>query len=183
MTMKEFPILTTNRLVLRKCTRADAPDIQSLAGDWDIASTTLRIPHPYEDGMAESWISTHQENLDRGEQLSLGITLRSGAIIGNIGLMFDPPNDMAEMGYWIGKPYWNQGFGTEAAGALIRYAFEVLGLNRVYAAHFKRNPASGRIMQKIGMVYEGSLRQHVKKWGAYEDMDYYGILKSGHQPG
>ena len=58
------------------------------------------------------------------------------------------------------------------------YAFETLGLNRVYAAHFKRNPASGRIMQKIGMTHEGSLRQHVRKWGNYEDMEYYGILKS-----
>ena len=78
------------------------------------------------------------------------------------------------MGYWIGKPYWNQGFGTEAALAILRYAFEQLGLNRVYAAHFRRNPASGRIMQKIGMTYEGRLRQHVKKWGDFEDMEYYG---------
>ena len=74
-------------------------------------------------------------------------------------------------------------FGTEAAGAVIRYAFEVLGLNRVFAGHYKRNPASGRILQKIGMTYEGRLRQHVKKWGEYEDMEYYGILKSEFQTG
>jgi len=181
--MKEFPTLTTSRLVLRACTLADAPGIQRLAGDRDVASTTLRIPHPYEDGMAESWIATHQEIFDRGEEMSLGIVLRSAIrsdspTIGSIGLVFNLPHDNAEMGYWIGKPYWNQGYGTEAAGAIIRYAFEVLGLNRVYATHFKRNPASGRIMQKIGMTYEGSLRQHVRKWDKYEDMEYYGILKS-----
>ena len=184
MAMQEFPKLTTSRLVLRLCTLADAPDIQRLAADRDIASTTQRIPHPYEDGMGEQFIATHQDNFDRGEQLSLGIALRSNdTVIGNIGLRFDPAQDNAEMGYWIGKPYWNQGYGTEAAGAVIRHAFEELGLNRVYAAHFKRNPASGRIMQKIGMTYEGCLRQHVKKWGEYEDMEYYGILSSEYKPG
>ena len=180
---KEFPHLTTTRLVLRACTLADAPEIQRLASDRDIASTTLRIPHPYEDGMAESWIATHQDSFDRGEGLSLGITLSSGgAIIGNIGLTFNQAHDSAEMGYWIGKSYWNQGYGTEAAAAVLAYAFESLDLNRVYAAHYKRNPASGRIMQKIGMAYEGRLRQHVKKWEQYEDMEYYGILNSEYQP-
>ena len=59
----------------------------------------------------------------------------------------------------------------------MQYAFEQLGLNRVYATHFRRNPASGRIMQKIRMTYVGCLRQHVKKWGDFEDMEYYGIPK------
>lgn len=182
MTTKEIPTLTTGRLVLRACTLADAPDIQRLAGDRDVASTTLRIPHPYEDGMAEQWIATHQENFNRGDEVSLAIALRSdNSYIGNIGLIIQPDHDNAEMGYWIGKPYWNQGYGTEAAAAVIRYAFEVLGPNRVYAAHYKRNPASGRIMQKIGMTYEGCLRQHVKKWNNFEDMEYYGILKGEFQ--
>lgn len=177
--MKKFPTITTDRLLLRACTLADAPDIQRLAGERDIASTTLRIPHPYEDGMAEQWIATHQENFYSGEELSLGITLKpGGAMIGNIGLMFNRPHDNAEMGYWIGKPYWNQGYGTEAASAVLSYAFSTLGLNRVYASHFSRNPASGRILQKIGMIHEGRLRQQLKKWEVYEDLEHYGILKS-----
>ena len=97
--------------------------------------------------------------------------------------MLSPPHANAEMGYWIGKPYWNRGYGTEAAGGVLRYAFEQLGLNRVYAAHFRRNPASGRIMQKIGMTYEGCLRQHIKKWDTFEDMEYYGILRSEYLAG
>ena len=158
---------------------ADAPDIQRLAGDRDIAATTLRIPHPYEDGMAEEWISSRQAVFDAGEGVDFAIVGRSdNSFIGSIGLMLSQPHDSAEMGYWIGKPYWNQGYGAEAAGAVLQYGFEQLGLNRVYAAHYSRNPASGRIMQKIGMTYEGCLRQHVKKWGRFEDMEYYGILKS-----
>ena len=183
-TMKDFPTLMTRRLVLRGCTQADVPDIQRLAGDRAIADTTLRVPHPYELWMAERWVATCRENLDAGTGMNLAIALRSGdSYIGGIGLTLDLTADSAEMGYWIGKPYWNQGYGTEAAGAIIQYAFEELGLNRVFAAHYKRNPASGRIMQKIGMTYKGSLRQHVKKWGQYEDMEYYGILKSEFQLG
>ena len=97
--------------------------------------------------------------------------------------MLSQPHANAEMGYWIGKPYWNQGYGTEAAGGILQYAFEQLDLNRVYAAHFRRNPASGRIMQKIGMTYEGCLRQHIKKWDSFEDMEYYGILRSEYRGG
>ncbi len=59
----------------------------------------------------------------------------------------------------------NRGYCTEAAEAVVWYGFEVLGLNRIYACHFKRNPASGRVVRKIGMTHEGCLRQHVKKWG------------------
>ena len=158
---------------------ADCADVQRLAGDRDIASTTLRIPHPYEDGMAEQWIKTHQEKFENGEQVNFAITLSAdGSFAGGISLVVDQDQDSAELGYWIAKPYWNLGYGTEAAAAVVRYGFETLGLNRVHAAHFTRNPASGRIMQKIGMTYEGCLRQHLKKWGVYEDLDTYGILRS-----
>ncbi|MBU2608357.1 MAG: GNAT family N-acetyltransferase, partial [Chloroflexi bacterium] len=58
------------------------------------------------------------------------------------------------------------------------YGFEVLGLNRIHARHFTRNPASGRVMQKIGMTHEGSLRQHIKKWGQLEGLEVCGILRS-----
>ncbi len=186
MTTKEIPSLTTARLILRACTMADAADMQRLAGDRDIAATTLRIPHPYEDGMAEQFMSTHQDDFDQGLGVSLAIALRSdgssdGTYMGGIGLTIEQSHDKAEMGYWIGKPYCNQGYVTEAASAVVGYAFETLGLNRVYASHFKHNPASGRIMQKIGMTHEGSLRQHLKKWGQYVDSEYYGILRSEFQ--
>jgi [ribosomal protein S5]-alanine N-acetyltransferase len=82
------------------------------------------------------------------------------------------------LGYWIGKPYWGRGFCTEAARAVLRYAFTELGLNRVHAYHFHHNPASGRVLQKIGMTHEGLLRQHVKKWGQFIDNELYSILRS-----
>ena len=180
--MNERPTIETGRLVLRPYTLADASDVQLLAGEKDIASTTLRIPHPYEDGMAEQWIGTHQKLYEAGEAVSFAITLRSdGSLIGSIGLGINQPDDNAEMGYWIGKPYWNLGYATEAASAVVRYGFEVLGLNRIHASYFSRNPTSGRVMEKIGMSYEGSLKQHAKKWGVYEDLEHYGILKRNYE--
>jgi len=82
----------------------------------------------------------------------------------------------AELGYWIGRPWWGNGFATEAARAVVGQAFAGLGLARVFAHHFVSNPASGRVMQKIGMRQEGVLRRHVIKWGRCEDLVVYGIL-------
>lgn len=177
--MAERPVLETERLILRPFTLADAPEVQRLAGAWEIADTTLNIPHPYRDGMAEEWIGRHQERFDRGELASFAIVLRDeGRLIGAIGLAISERFDRGEMGYWIGVPYWNQGYCTEAARAVLEYGFSVRGLNRIQATHLTRNPASGRVMQKIGMSHEGRLRQHVRKWDRFEDLECYAILRS-----
>jgi RimJ/RimL family protein N-acetyltransferase len=83
----------------------------------------------------------------------------------------------AEMGYWVGAPYWSQGYGAEAAAAVVRYGFEALDLHRIHANHYTRNPASGRIMQKIGMQHEGRMREHALHWGQFEDIELYGLLR------
>jgi len=174
-----MPTIKTEHLILRPLVLSDASEVQRLAGDRDIASTIVNIPHPYEDGMAEEWISSHQERFDRGKLVNFAITRRvKGVLIGCVDLTIAKSFERAELGYWIGKPYWNQGYCTEAAQAVLKHAFKVLGLNRIYATYFTRNPASGRVMQKIGMKYEGCLRQHVKKWGRFEDLKSYGILRS-----
>jgi RimJ/RimL family protein N-acetyltransferase len=83
----------------------------------------------------------------------------------------------AELGYWIGVPYWNHGYASEAARRVVNWGFQYLGLNRIYAQHFADNPASGRVMQKIGMQYEGTLRQPFIRLGEARDSVCYGILK------
>ena len=177
--MKELPTLTTERLILRPYSPADAPELQKLIGDYAIALTT-RIPYPYEDGMAEEWIGQQPESYVKREAVNFAIThRREGFLIGGTGLnSISRQAERAELGYWIGTPYWGQGYGTEAARAVVRYGFETLGLNRIYAYHTARNPASGRIMQKVGMMHEGCQRQHANRWGFYEDVVLYGILKS-----
>ena len=80
------------------------------------------------------------------------------------------------MGFWIGMDWWGKGYATEAAQEVIRYGFEHLKLNRVYAHHMVRNPASGRVLEKVGMKREGLLRQRVRKWGVFEDVVLMAIL-------
>jgi RimJ/RimL family protein N-acetyltransferase len=176
---QELPTITTERLVLRPFALSDAADVQRLAGVWVVADTTLNIPHPYPDGAAEQWISSHAERFESREIITLAVTLRgNGELAGCISLRLNDAHGRAELGYWMGVPYWNHGYCSEAARALVAYGFEQLGLNRIYAHHLTRNPASGRVMQKAGMTYEGTLRQHVKKWERYEDLAAYGILRS-----
>ena len=180
--MRTAPPLLTKRLLLRSLTLEDAQDVQHLAGERDIASTLSNMPHPYEDGMAEEWICSCSGKFEKDEALNFAIIRRTDKkLIGEIELRLDRENESGELGYWIGKPYWNCGYATEAARAVVAYGFEVLKLNRVQAKHFKRNAASRRVLEKIGMCYEGCLRQHVKKWGNFEDIIGYGMLKADYE--
>lgn len=157
---------------------ADADNVQRLAGDFAIADTTLNIPHPYEDGLAEKWISNHRDWFLDGEQVIFAITLKepAGTLIGAVGLQINPLDDRGELGYWLGKDFWNRGYCTEAARAVVEYGFEQMRLHRIQACHFTRNPASGRVLEKIGMVREGLLRGHSKRWEAFEDIVIYGLV-------
>lgn len=175
--MVELPTLTTARLLLRAPAIADAEEIQRLAGDRAVAETTALIPHPYEDGVAEAWIEDTWRAIAEDKRATFCVVSRAtGALIGAISLTYARDHGRAELGYWIGKPYWNQGYATEAADAILGFGFETCGFHRIFAHHFTRNPASGRVMQKIGMRYEGTLRAHALKWGTYEDIAIYGIL-------
>ena len=173
-----LPTLKTERLVVRPFVIADAPAVQRMAGDKAIARMTMNIPHPYEDGMAEEWIGTHAEKFAQRKSLGLAITLKeTGELLGAMGLEhLDNPHQRAELGYWIGKEYWSNGYCTEAAREIVRYEFAELGLHRIHSHHFAQNPASGKVMQKIGMKHEGRLRQHIKKWDRFVDIECYGIL-------
>ena len=177
--MPEQPTLHTPRLLLRPFTLADAADVRRLAGAREIASTTAVIPHPYEDGMAEQWIGTHAPALAEGRSITYAITLaETGELCGAIGLSLAPEHRRAELGYWIGVPYWGRGYCTEAALAVRDFGFGELGLHRIEAVHLARNPASGRVMQKIGMRHEGTLREHMLKWGVFETIECYAVLRS-----
>ena len=182
--MIEQPRIVSERLVLRPFSLSDAPEVQRLAGAWAIADTTLNIPHPYLDGMAEAWISMHAPNYESGELANFAITEKSdGTLMGAIGLVITRRFQRAELGYWIGKDYWNRGICSEAALAVIAFGFEQLALNKIIAHHLARNPASGRVMEKAGMVHEGTLRSHVIKGEVFEDLVAYRILRSEWEAG
>jgi len=180
---RKQPTLRTARLALRPLSMKDAPEVARLAGAPEVADTTLRIPHPYREADAESWIRTHGEEFAKGYLAVFGIERRRPkTLVGAIELDLEPVHRRGELGYWIGTPYWGLGYATEAALEMLRYGFEDLRLRRIVADHFLRNPASGRVMKKIGMAPEGRLRQHVLKGEAFEDLEMYGILREEFAP-
>ena len=168
------PTLETARLRIRPYRDADIPELLPLIGPREVAATTLQIAHPYTEQDARDFFELAKEP----DKLWLAITLRSDARqIGGIGLRIEPQHQHAELGYWLGVAYWGRGYATEAAREMLRYGFEDLGLHRIFATHFKHNAASGRILKKIGMHYEGCQREHLLKWGEFVDSEMYGILR------
>lgn len=177
MLLTTQPVLATPRLVLRPFEPSDACDVQRLAGARQVAATTFNIPHPYPDGEAEAWIAGHAPAFEEGTQVVFAVTRReNGELVGAVELGVDREHGRADLTFWIGAPYWNRGYATEAVRRVIAYGFSELRLNRIQAMHLPRNAACGRVMQKAGMRFEGILRQHVRKEGVYEDAAVYAIL-------
>jgi [ribosomal protein S5]-alanine N-acetyltransferase len=177
--MPERPTLYTVRLILRPHLMSDVDAVQAIINDKDVVSPlSVVVPYPYTRENAVEWISKRPEYYEKTGSPQFAIVQKDGRFTGGIGLVLKKEDESAEIGYWIGKQYWGQGYCTEAASAVVKYGFEVLGLHRIHAYHMTRNPASGRVMQKIGMQHEGYLRQAMKKWGVFEDIEVYAILKS-----
>lgn len=119
----------------------------------------------------------HKKNYDEDRSYEFAITNKeNGELLGAIALSNNQKSKNGAIAYWIGEKYWGKGYGTEAVKALIDFAFEEKKLHKVFARYFKSNPASGKIMEKIGMKQEGLLKDHVLKDGKYEDLFYYGII-------
>jgi RimJ/RimL family protein N-acetyltransferase len=144
--------IETGRLLMRAPRAADAARIALLAGDYDVASMTGTIPHPYSEEMAADWI----KSLDAGEEGVAFAVEQAGALIGCVGYRaLDETH--AEIGYWIGKPYWGFGYATEAARALILYVFAQEGFDYLTIGHFRENPASARVIAKLGFEPAGEV--------------------------
>jgi RimJ/RimL family protein N-acetyltransferase len=176
--MDKQPILKTSRLLLRPFDLSDAKRVQTLASDIKLATYTLNLPHPYEDGMAETWIKTHKENLEQDKNITYAVVIKeTQELIGATSLMLNLNHKKAEIGYWFGVPYWNKGYCTEATVEMIRFGFEYVGLNKLLACAMVENTGSWRVMEKAGMNFEGVRRQEVLKWGEFKDLKYYYILR------
>jgi len=169
--------LRTARLLLRTFEHEDVPALVRLAGGSEIAATTLNIPHPYTEDHARSFLAKANEDFHAGRSVSFAISVLPGReLCGAIGLNLADIHMRAELGYWIGVPFWGKGFATEAAAAAVAFGFETLRLHRIFAHHFSGNTASERVLEKIGMRHEGQFRQHIQKWGRYVDIENYGLL-------
>ncbi len=173
-----LPVVETPRLTLRRATMRDAADIYHYARDPEVARHVLWEPHAslwdsrayvrfllyqYHSGQPGSWVIEFRE---------------TGRVIGTIGYMsYAADNAAVEVGYSLSREYWGRGLMTEALQAVIGETFRVLQMHRIEAMHFSDNPASGRVMQKCGMVYEGHHRERIYCKGVFRDVEMWAILR------
>lgn len=175
---RTFPVLDTSRLTLRQFQLIDAPRVKELAGVRELAETTF-MPHPYKEGEAEMWIMNQYEDFKRRQMVNFAMELKASCeLIGSIGLDLELAHQRAQMGFWVGLPYWNKGYCTEAASRVLEFGFTAMKLNRIYASHFTTNPASGHVLKKIGMHHEGTQEQHYVRFDKFVGVENYGIVRA-----
>lgn len=169
--------IRTDRLLLRPFQATDAEVVHRHAGTKDVAAGTF-LPHPMDRQAAQDWVAQRVKDQGAGTSVTFAITLaETGDLIGSIGLEILAEHEQGRLSYWLGKAYWNRGYGTEAVTAVVEYGFHSLRLHRLYAPHFHTNPASGRVLQKVGMTHEGRLREHYLRFGHRIDVELYGMLR------
>ena len=172
-------MLITERLTLRMLRDEDAARLQVIAGDRAVAEMYSEIPHPFTIETAGGMIEASNAAIQEGTRLVLGMRLReTDELIGVIGLETNLLHRRAELGYFIDVAHWGRGYATEAARAMVRHAFDVLGLHRVEARHMVDNPASARVLEKIGMRQEGVLRESIERFGRFHDAVVWGLLSA-----
>ena len=155
-------IIQTPRLTLRPLALADAARVCELVGDYEVSKMLARVPHPYTMDDATAWLSTHPEMWRAGSDYPFAITTAFDGVIGVIGLhattrLNDIAPDAIEVGYWLGQPYWGQGYATEAGLGLIAAFDTDMPGKPLVSGHFTENPQSGHVLEKLGFHYVGEV--------------------------
>ncbi|MCM3734977.1 GNAT family N-acetyltransferase [Bacillus cytotoxicus] len=176
--LEKYPTLITERLRLRPLTIDDATDVFEYASNLEIATYTVWYPHEtLED--SQIFVQSILDQYEKGEIATYGIELKNEKkIIGTCGFIdYEKNHHKAELAYALSPNYWGQGFATEAAKACIHYGFAILQLNRIEAGCHASNTQSERVMKRLGMQYEGTMRKDMFVKGAYRDTKIYSILR------
>lgn len=173
-------ILETKRLLLKPYEHEFADAIYSVVSQAEIADTMITIPHPYPKALVNKWIAYLQHSAKQGTAVEFAVFLKEDPekYIGNCGLVsISSSHQKAEIAYFIDKNEWGKGYATEVASFMLSYGFEVLGLERIYGHCMSRNPASRKVMEKVGLQFEGTLRHDIKKGEDFEDLDLLGMTR------
>ena len=173
----EMPTLTTERLLLRRMTVGDCYDMYEYARDPSVTKYLTWSPHPDLEYTKEylQYISNHYR---MGDFYDWAVILRSeNKMIGTCGFTrFHTANNGAEIGYVLNPAYWGRGIACEAAREVVRFGFCELGLHRIEAKYMEGNEASRRVMEKIGMSFEGIRRDEMMIKGCYRNIGVCAIL-------
>ncbi len=177
-----LPTLSTPRLTLRAARMSDARDMYDYSRDPEVARHVLWDAHT-SIRQTRGYLRYLLRQYRAGQPGTFVIELAAEKrVIGTIGLMWvQQDSRSAEIGYSLGRAYWNRGLMTEAVRAILAFCFDTLRLNRVEAQHETDNPASGAVMRHAGMRHEGLLRQRVYNKGRYVDVALYAILRGEYE--
>ena len=181
MTQKFLPTIHTERLVLRPLNPEDMQALFAIFSDQEVMRYWNTAPWSSLDD-AWNFIRASAEAMERQESMTLGIAQKAtGELIGKCMLFnYESASKRAEIGFGIGRPYWGHGFVSEAGRALLAYGFDALGLRRIEAEIDPQNLSSGKILERLGFVKEGLLRQRWEINGVVSDSELYGLLASDH---
>ncbi|ANC76290.1 GCN5 family acetyltransferase [Fictibacillus phosphorivorans] len=173
-----LPTIETNRLLLRKITIEDAEDMFQYGSDEEVSRFVTWDTHQTLEDTKEfiQFVLTKYEN---GDLAPWGIVRKeTNELIGTIDFVsWHLNHKTAELGYVIAKKYWGQGIATEAGKEILNYGFKNMNLVRIQARCFVENGGSERVMKKLGMSYEGTLRKSMFAKGKHRDLNVYAILK------
>ncbi|MHA6483536.1 GNAT family N-acetyltransferase [Paenibacillus sp. strain BS8-2] len=173
-----FPVMETERLRLRPVTREDAEDMFRYCADPDVSEFTTWYPH---QTMADTWgfIEHLTNKYTNGELAPWGVEDKAtSTFIGTCGFVhWSTAHASAELGYALSKEYWNKGLMTEAAKQIVDFGFRHMGLVRIEARCLVPNIGSAKVMEKLGMTYEGTMRKVVKHKGTHQDLLLYAIVR------
>lgn len=180
---KKMPILCTERLTLRKMSVSDSSDMYEYSKKSIVTKYLLWTEHESE-GQTYNFLCGVSDWYKRGEYYDWAVTLTdSGKMIGTCGFTsFDFEHGRAEVGYVLNPDFWGQGIAAEAVGAVIEFAFNELGANRVEAHFIEGNNASLRVMEKCGMTFEGYLKQYMLIKGEYKNIGFAAVTRNNFKP-
>ena len=170
--------LQTDRLVLRRHRRDDAPAIAAALADWEVARWLARLPIPYTLPDAVSWIRTTTRNWNQATDYQFVVAeADDDRLVGHMGVRIEPGGAEGEFGYWFDRRAWGRGYASEAGREILRFAFDELGLQRVMAVVLPDNERSARVVRKLGLLPDGHRRQRFDPIDATVDAPVYAITR------
>ena len=184
--MNSQPTLKSRLLELRPLRASDAQRVAELANDEELSRNVRSFGFPYTLDDANEWLHQLPEEWDRGQSAVFAICPRENdsssesQLVGAAGIVLDQQSNRGELGYWIGRGYWGQGIATEAGKLMLDFAFGQLCLNKVTAECLTRNPASAKVLEKLGLKQEGYFEKHFRKLEGdeYCDVRAFGLPRS-----
>ena len=170
-------VLEGERFRLRTIESKDIDSITKYCKDRLVSRWLLRVPYPYKRKDAEDFIKRNRKKELKGEARRFGIEI-DGEIVGVCSLeSIDLKNKNAELGYWLGKPFWKKGYMTEAVKMVVEYGFKKMKLERIYASALDVNIGSQKVLKKLGFKKEGISRKEIFKNNRWYNRLWFGLLK------